>query len=67
MSFLRNLSNNLVFIFTSVTDVDSPFSVDDAATAAEPRPITALAHPDKQREISKRKIALNLKIKIYLS
>ena len=40
-----NLSWILVKITLSETDVDSPFSVEDAATAAVPTPTMAGAHP----------------------
>jgi hypothetical protein len=39
----------LVKIIPSETDVEIPFSVVDAATAALPTPMTAPAHPDKAK------------------
>jgi hypothetical protein len=48
----------LAWICVSATEVDSPFSVVEAATAAVPTPITAFAHPDSPIRESKRKIAV---------
>jgi hypothetical protein len=57
-SFWINLSMSLASIMPSETEVDRPFSVEDAATAAVPIPTAAPIHPDKPKaqEISKKRL-----------
>ena len=43
-SSLRNLSASFVLMTPSATDVEKPFSVEEAATAAVPTPTRAGAH-----------------------
>ena len=49
-----NLSFSFVAIRLSETDVDSPLSVEEAATAAVPAPMTAGAQPAKSRPANAR-------------
>jgi hypothetical protein len=42
----------------SETEVDSPFSVEDAATAAVPIPTAAPTHPDKAKADERSKKTL---------
>ena len=49
-----NLSCSLVKITLSDTEVESPYSVDDAATAAVPTPTAAATQPCKASDASKR-------------
>jgi hypothetical protein len=47
----------LAWITESETEVDNPFSVVEAATAAVPMPMAALTHPDNARaEEIRRKV-----------